>query len=255
MQEFILRLGVRFSDEEKRKCLPTAYRLIKLANIAYENGILALEQEVIENGIDSDFMKMGANLIFNGVDPELVEKIFQHSVLSGGYTGADMLDRLLIAESFRIIQFGGPSTTMAVAYMAGAMLGEKYIPEIMSEMASVTAKKEIDVDTLIEEYTIPLAESANFEERLLKLTKLELSYVLLRKDLIMLTTAFKGCNKSFIEHMRSGLPESSFERICELFRELPPQGKDEILIFQKMMLEHIDRLENSEVIVTPEQYS
>lgn len=59
MQDFILRLGVQFSDEDKQKCLPIARRMVYLAHASYEQGILGLEDEVVS---DSPFMKMGVNL-------------------------------------------------------------------------------------------------------------------------------------------------------------------------------------------------
>ena len=226
MQDFILCFGVQFSDEEKEKCLPTAHRMIHLANAAYENGILGLQEKV---AADSDFMKMGVEVVINGMIPGLIEKVLQHAILSGGYTGADLLDKLLITEGSVLIT---PyfRTTSSVTYTMGAMLGEKYIPKLLEKSKTIT-NETIDADALIDEYVLPLSESENFEQRLLELTRIELSYLLSAVDLVALSHAFKGCNKSFIYHMRDGLSEAAFLRTCELFKELDSHDKECTLSF------------------------
>ena len=98
IQNLILQLGIRFSDEEKQKCVSTAREMVKLAILAEEEGVLGLESEVTSNENYSNFIKMGTNLILDAVTPDTMEKIFQHCILSGGYTGTELLEKLIMAE-------------------------------------------------------------------------------------------------------------------------------------------------------------
>ena len=238
MQDFISRLGVQFSDKEKQECLPVARRMIELASIVKVEGLLSLESETL---VDHDFIKTGANLILDGTAPEMLEKILQHHLLSESHTGTALLERLLIAEAFLTIA-KVPNSTQIVAAIVGAMIGEKYAAEILLEVTN----KKIDINFLIDEYTSELSESANFEKRLLKLTRLELSYVLMTTNIILLGIALKGCSKSFIYHTKNGLREVNFVEICKLFEGLTPQThKEAILAEQNSILDYLDQLEAS----------
>lgn len=165
-------------------------------------------------------------------------------MLSEGYTGADLLEKLLIAEGLiAIISLDHViDRALLVAHVVGAMLGEKYMSEILSEV-DVVKRKVIDVEALIDEYTSPVSGSEYFEERMLKLTKIELSYVLLATGPVSLSFALRGCSKSFIYEMKKGLQGDSLERICKLFQEFGVQEKEVISSYQCAMLNHIVQLE------------
>ena len=144
MQKFILNLGVQFSEEEKQKCLPTAHKMVHLAMLMHREGVLGLEDEVLSKDTYSTFMKLGVKFILDFIESGLMEKTFQHAILSGGFKGADLLERLLIAEGFLVMAptpFCMPNgdfamtassyhTASSVAHVLGAMLGEEYIVEL-----------------------------------------------------------------------------------------------------------------------------
>jgi hypothetical protein len=92
------------SGEDKKKCATLAARIVGLSEKARSKGILALEGEV-ETG-DSALLKKGLNLIVDGVDPEIVRKILEYTILSRGSTGKQLLSECLIMEGVLAIQAG-----------------------------------------------------------------------------------------------------------------------------------------------------
>ena len=245
IHEFILHSGVRFSDEDKQKCLPTARRIVQLADIAGYQGILALENEVLSKDTDSYFMKMGVRAILNGMSSDVMQRIFTNYLLADEYTGADLLDKLLIAEGLWIISEGVYPfhSPLAVAHIIGAMLGEKYMDEIAN-----LANTLIDVDFMIEEHTLAFAESENFEKKLLASPDFKLMPTLMAIDNAILARAFQGCNKSFIYKMRASLSNDSFMRVCEHFQLMGEIDKELLLQHQEIVLNHLEDLEASEFI-------
>jgi|GEM_PF-1087449 len=248
MQDFILRSGIQFSDEDKKKCISIAHRMVYLAHLSYQEGILSIR----DTANDSEFMKMAVNLTLSNMAPRLIEKTFQYYILSNECSGADLLEKLIIIEGLQVIMASDNwiGTTSTVAHLVGAMLGEKYMPEILSKADDFAKREPIDTDALIAEYTSPLPESGSmhFEREMLKLTKAELSYVSLTMGHVILSSALKGCNKSFIHYMKNSVSEISFEEICRLFKDFASLSEEQISAEQYVILNHILQLECSGII-------
>ena len=69
-----------FTDEERRTAVPVIENLIKLANLARAEGVLSLEEAVIN--VDNEFLKTGIRLVADGVDPDLVRDVVTARVYS-----------------------------------------------------------------------------------------------------------------------------------------------------------------------------
>lgn len=239
MQDFILYSGVQFSDEEKRKSFFTAKRMIDLYNVVRSRGILSLESEVVN---DTAFIKMGVNLVIEGLPPEEIEEILQNFILTGGYTGTELLDRLIVTNGLVEIVTAYPYFyyPFATITIIGSLLGEKYISELAM--------------TDVDKYIILLSESANFEKSLLALTRTELSLVLKSIDSDTLVQAFRGCSKSFIIKMRDGLDLNYFIYICKSFSSLMSLesdiAKENVLLCQNIVLCNLEKLKESGLIIT-----
>jgi len=240
MQDIIMWLNVKFTEEEKRHAVSTAYRVIDLANIAKHDGILALEQECV---LCDNFMKIGIELILNGTSPDIVENTFKHLLLSSQSKGLQLLERLIIAEGLIVMSKDNYSIA-DVSASVGALLGEDYVLELLK----ACVENKIDADCFISEYTEPLLESAEFEQCLMQLSKLELSYVLTFLNPIEIATAIKGCNQSFALHMRNGLREDIFLLVCRLLKVIESLvQKDAILDAQQMIINQVNHLKTSGV--------
>lgn len=248
IQDFILYLGTQLTDSEKLECVPTAINMVDLAKKVQRDGILSLENEVEEH---NEFMKMGINLILEGLPVDAIERILHYSILSGGYTNKDLMNKLIMTQG--LISITNHYSPFVTAQIVGSIIGEKFISEITSEV-----NKSKDLNTIIDKNTFPLAESINFEERLLELTRVELSQLLMPIHNFVIAMAFKGCNKFFIKKMRDGLSTNRYTEICETFSLLTApieedteyvSLKTEALQHQAVILIELEKLESSGIII------
>jgi len=244
LKDFILQLNLAFTDEEKEQCIPTVRRIIKLAKISQANGILSLKHEISED--DDSFLIMGIDLIADAVHPEYIEKIFQYSILSSRSSGLDLLNKLLISEGILAIQTG--MYLYLMAHILGSLIEEKYIPDII-KMAE--AEETFDLKNFFETHCNldSVSKSPVFESKLMNLTVVDLSWVLLSVDCYTLSVAIHKCSKAFVYHMRNGVSENTFMQICKHIKGMHSIDEDEILNAQKLVLYNLAVLEDAGKIV------
>lgn len=120
MLELITSLKPHFTDEDKERCLPVVHRMLELADSARREGLLSIGEKLKDE--DAVFLKLILALIMDGCDPELVGRTAQHLILSEGYTGYELLSRLVIAQGCLYIR--ERANPMFMARQLGAMLGE-----------------------------------------------------------------------------------------------------------------------------------
>ena len=237
MQDFILRMGVSFSNDEKERAIPTACRILDLSDIARKNGILGLESECLNDGM---FLRLGIELIVNGADPEFVEKTLQHFILSSGYKGTDLLQSLLIAEGLLLIPQGYHRSM--IAHIMGAMLGEKHFTTI------IEYARKVDDDcfySLFPAGKAALPESAAFDQELLQSTDEELTMLLMQNiSSVDLAIALKTCSSSLAERIRSRLSDNLFMGIAHELNHVGAVSLEDVLKAQAHILECLARVKS-----------
>ena len=95
---------IRCSEDEKRQCIALVSQIVSMAKMAKRNGLLALVQVAEET--PSFLLRKGLQLVLEGVQPSLVKTTLEYYVLSGSYTGKDLLERCIIMEGVLAIQNG-----------------------------------------------------------------------------------------------------------------------------------------------------
>ena len=95
---------IRCSEDEKRECIELVSQIVSMAKMAKRNGLLALVQVAEE--ASSFLLRKGLQLVLEGVQPSLVKTTMEYYILSGTYTGKDLLERCLIMEGVLAIQKG-----------------------------------------------------------------------------------------------------------------------------------------------------
>jgi len=95
---------IKCSEDEKRQCMALVAQIVSMANKAKRNGLLSLVQDAEE--ATNFLLRKGLQLVLEGVQPHLVKTTLQYYVLSGRYTGKDMLERCIIMEGILAIQNG-----------------------------------------------------------------------------------------------------------------------------------------------------
>jgi len=200
----------KFSYEEKQMCVPIAKRMIKLAHLVKNAGIMALEDEDV---YDVPLLKMGINLILDDVHSNDLERILKNFVLSSHHIGFFLLEKLVIFEG--ILAVRKRYTASAVSNIMAYILGVEYLEEFLNSY-----RDNIDCDYFIQLYTKPMQESLYFEDKLLSADKNKLSDLLLSLDYSLLAAAFYGCSEAFNKNIQKYMPKSKFIDICELFSQI-----------------------------------
>jgi hypothetical protein len=95
---------IRCSEDEKSECIALVSQIVSMAKMAKRNGLLALVQEA--EAATSFLLRKGLQLVLEGVQPSLVRTTLEYYILSGTYTGKDLLERCIIMEGVLAIQKG-----------------------------------------------------------------------------------------------------------------------------------------------------
>jgi hypothetical protein len=95
---------IRCSEDQKSECIALVSQIVSMAKMAKRNGLLALVQEAEE--ATSFLLRKGLQLVLEGVQPSLVRTTLEYYILSGTYTGKDLLERCIIMEGVLAIQKG-----------------------------------------------------------------------------------------------------------------------------------------------------
>lgn len=81
-------------------------KLVGLINTARGEGILALEAVVSDKDFNSDFLRFGARLIIDGLDPKIVETILVNMVLSDNCYTSELRRRMVAIAGLLCMQAG-----------------------------------------------------------------------------------------------------------------------------------------------------
>lgn len=92
------------SQDEKRECLNLVSELISLSKVARRNGLLSLVPYAEKNS--SFLLRKGLQLVVDGVNPQVTRDVLESYILSGDYSGKDLLERCIILEGVSAIQKG-----------------------------------------------------------------------------------------------------------------------------------------------------
>ena len=87
---------IRVSVDEKRQCLPLVSEILKLAVKGRNFGLLSLGQEAEESS--SFLLRKGLQLALDGVKSHTARTILEVLILTGDYTGKELLKRCIILE-------------------------------------------------------------------------------------------------------------------------------------------------------------
>ena len=92
------------SDKEKQACLKLVAELIALSKVARRNGLLSLVPYAEKSS--SFLLRKGLHLVVDGVNPQVTWEVLESYILSGDYSGRDLLERCIILEGVAAIQKG-----------------------------------------------------------------------------------------------------------------------------------------------------
>jgi len=241
-------VGNQTLDADKEDCFKSVRRMIDLVKFARMNGILSLEAEIDEE--EDIFIKTGLELVIDGVDPETVDNILSNMILAGGYSGTELLRKIVLAQGITCVQMGDNPGISALRM--AALLGEQYMQRA-SEAAKLSMSADEYMAALKGRETIP--ECKAFEEQLTRFYfyAVGLYRILKEMDTFTIAHAIQGCSTELIWKVRCVVSKNTFAEICN---QIVSTGLhiETTLYAQGVIMAKAQALRDSGQILFPEDY-
>jgi len=127
MIDLMIKLHPKFTDEDRKACLPVVEKMVELSVTARKNGLLALESKMYEE--KSPFLKAALPFVLDAYDSESVADILANMILTGGFAGSELLSRLIMAQAVLGIQCGLSPRYIREGLLS--LLGEEYLQPVL----------------------------------------------------------------------------------------------------------------------------
>ena len=227
------------SDEEKRECLSLVSELIDLSKVARRNGLLSLVPYAEKNS--SFLLRKGLQLVVDGVSPQITREVIESYILSGNYSGKQLLERCIILEGVAAIQQGlHPKVAKEVLL---SFLGEE-------SYAIFEKKFENRNKDSLEIYLKKLEDSggspgkqSRLDHILLKLDDDEIEQFLMEINTADLAKGIKGLDGQTQKKLFSSLPRKAASALREVIDDLDSLEESEIKAAQEIALNIIAGLD------------
>lgn len=119
---------IKCTKEEKILCMETVKKLLRLLDVARREGILKLEETILEKEYESPpLIQIGALLIIDGTDPEHVRNILENYIISSDLTNKEFLENILIYNAILAIQQG--ENPRCIEELLSSLFGLDFIEE------------------------------------------------------------------------------------------------------------------------------
>lgn len=152
----------RCGKKDKKEAIKVIAEIAALGNITRRNGLLELV-EVIEH-LSCDFLKIGIQMIVDGVDPSLVKQTMLKVLFTEGFKGAEFLKRLIITEGVLSIQ--SRDSAYFIKMKLFSFLGEKFLHQFLHEHSkySILGGTLSEFDAMLNQYNPLLAAGTDIAE-------------------------------------------------------------------------------------------
>jgi hypothetical protein len=132
MTQLMLKLNAKFTEEDRDACAPVVDVMVEVAKTARSSGLLALEDYLSKD--EEPFFYAGISMLTDGYDHDDIKQILTAMLVSGGFTGAELLKRLIMAQGL-IMVYKGLHPDFIYRYLL-AMIGEEYLAFEVIEKAT-----------------------------------------------------------------------------------------------------------------------
>jgi len=230
-----------FTDSDRDACLPIIDFLVECADVAKNEGTLALHELVYEH--DNYFLKFAMSMIADGFDPEYVKNVSTILVNSENHTGQELLERKIITEAVLSIQTGEHPRAMEMKLFA--YLGENYLkkrgyshpPE---HKPPKSAHFLVRLHTVVAENSLP--ECKKFEKAVLALSDDALRQVIMETEQRWWVKALKGCGEDVAKKIGNNVSRRLEKMIAEDIEYIGTLDTAVILDEQSKIMNVISRL-------------
>jgi hypothetical protein len=230
-----------FTAADKRECLPLIETIIKLANLARKEGVLALEEAAIR--LDSLFLlQKGLLLVVDGTDPSIIREILENFIISSHLQGAELLRQLMSLEGTLAIQAGENPRIIEEKLLS--LLGEQFYEEAQAYIRPEPQSH----DALVKEYfndmtTETFPEGTNLLEGVFsQLSNRDIQMVLRELSERDFLLAFRGSSKKIQRRLCNNLSVRMASFVVNSCVNEPMPATKDILLAQQEVQNVLRRL-------------
>ena len=112
IRDLALAAKASCSLEDQESLVPLVLQLKKLSELVAKQGILALENELLQ--IKDTFLNLGIQLIIDKVEPENIQDILDSDIYYNQSNGRELLKKIIIREGLLRIQAGDTSRNVLI---------------------------------------------------------------------------------------------------------------------------------------------
>lgn len=233
-------------QKDKIQLVPLIDLLVQSSEKARREGLLALEDDIGE--YEYPLLKAGMQLVVDGTDPEIIEKLLSIRMLSGNRRGKEFVEQLIIYTGLLSIQSGdNPRITMEKCF---ALLGDdsdqlraRYIAETVEGRESNSAENYSESDGALAEFFAKTGKLVSFDDRAIQ-------KVLREIDTTELAGALHGCDKNVRKKILQNMSKRAAYLIVDVQGQIIPDP-GVVGAHITRLFEIIARLEEDGEIVVP----
>ena len=216
------------SKKDKKRIVPVVGTLVRLAEKSRREGLLAVEDDI--SSMKSRFLRAGLRLVLNGYDPDIVSDILLTRIHAGGFSGRELLERMVMMEGTLCIQQGySPSVVKERLF---AYLGEEFDEDEQDVQQTPVSFPEPEIE--ISPVERPVADEActmKLRSILLENRRVPADGSVSEAEVRQLAAEVRSSPagaRTFADLLHS-LPEDTSKRISDAFREYEPELHEQIM--------------------------
>ena len=231
---------IRVSEDVKRQCLVLISEILHLAEKARSYGLLSLGREAEE--IPSFLLRKGLQLALDGVNSQTARTILELHILTGDYTGKDLLERCIILEGIIGILEGIHPKLLKELLLS--FLGESSHTMFKEEIEVKEKQKLESYLEKIEKRPAALDSSAKLGKIIAGLNGKKIKGLLQTIDIDDLAKAIKSMEGKVQIKLFDHLPERGASLLLEALERIGSIEQHEILQAQHKVVEILAELKN-----------
>lgn len=242
---------IQCTREEKLICMETVNKLLELLKTARSKGLLALEEKVKrEEYVYPGLLRVGVELVVDGMDPAIIKDIFESYLLSSAFTNREFLENMLVYQGIFAIQEGE---------------NPNFVQERLCAFFGIDFRADFQALISLEEYSLELYQMLDHVRQKLVSVEVEkvsyLDFIQNQPDRIVqrilrevclrdLGYAIAGSCQTVVNKCFKNLSEHNKKELYEILIHISPLSKKKIICNQKKILSTIKELEaNKEIIL------
>jgi hypothetical protein len=229
------------SDSQKRQCMKLVTYLVNLSIMARRNGLLSLIQVAEQS--PSFLLNKGLQLVVDGVNPQIVRSVMESYIISGDYSGKDLLERCIILEGVTAIQQGlHPKVTKEFLL---SFLGEDNYEIYQKEYEGGSQNSLKNYLKELKDTPASTAKGAKLDELILKLDDEAVEKFLMEINTGDLALALTGMGGQAQIRIFKNLPQKAAYALKDSLEDLKSTDEAELSGIQDMALEIIMDIQQS----------